>query len=112
MLDGAGQDRGAARSAARRDQNMPLTARLSASVPPEVKTTSLGRAPSACGDRLAGLLDDPAGGATGRCSDDALPDHAQLLGHGGNSGRHHRSGGRVVEVYGARHVDGVHHLPA
>ena len=31
-------------SAARRDQYRPLTARLSASVPPLVKTTSLGRA--------------------------------------------------------------------
>ena len=30
---------------------MPLTARLSASVPPEVKTTSLGRAPSAAAIR-------------------------------------------------------------
>ena len=32
-------------SAARRDQNSPLMARLSASVPPLVNTTSLGRAP-------------------------------------------------------------------
>ncbi|CAM5310752.1 hypothetical protein STANM309S_02215 [Streptomyces tanashiensis] len=34
-------------SASRRAQYRPFTARLSASVPPEVKTTSLGRAPSA-----------------------------------------------------------------
>ena len=34
-------------SSARRDQNSPLSARLSDSVPPEVKTTSPGRQPSA-----------------------------------------------------------------
>ena len=35
-------------SSASRAQWMPLTARLSASVPPEVNTTSPGRQPSAC----------------------------------------------------------------
>ncbi len=39
--------RDAARAASRRAQNRPLRARLSASVPPEVKTTSLGWAPTA-----------------------------------------------------------------
>ena len=48
-------------SAARRDQKMPLSARLSASVPPEVNTTSPGRQPSGLGDGLARLLDHPPG---------------------------------------------------
>ena len=44
---GLARTRVRAGSASRRDQYRPLTARLSASVPPEVNTTSLGRAPSA-----------------------------------------------------------------
>lgn len=44
---GLARTRVRAGSASRRDQYRPFTARLSASVPPEVKTTSLGRAPSA-----------------------------------------------------------------
>ena len=47
-------------SAARRAQKMPFTARLSDSVPPEVKTTSPGRQFERLRDRLPGLLDDPA----------------------------------------------------
>ncbi len=46
VFDGAGETRVRAGSASRRAQYRPFTARLSASVPPEVKTTSLGRAPS------------------------------------------------------------------
>ena len=57
--------RSRAGSAARRASQAPLTARLSASVPPEVKTTSDGRAPSAARDPLARLLDHGAGGAAG-----------------------------------------------
>ena len=45
----------------------PKTARLSASVPPPVKTTSPGCAPSAVGHRLAGVVEHPAapGGRAG-----------------------------------------------
>ena len=47
VLDRGGEDARARGSSARRAQKMPLIARLSASVPPEVKTTSPGRAPIA-----------------------------------------------------------------
>ena len=43
------------------DQYPPLTARLSDSVPPEVKITSRRVGADGGGDRLAGLLDHPAG---------------------------------------------------
>ena len=52
-------------SSARRARKRPLTARLSASVPPEVNTTSPARTPSAAAMLLARLLDHAAG-ATAR----------------------------------------------
>ena len=52
-------------SAARRARKIPATARLSDSVPPEVNSTSLGRAPSAAAMRLPGLL-HPAPGRPAR----------------------------------------------
>ncbi len=66
-------------SAARRAQKMPLTARLSLSVPPVVRITSEGRAPSASAmssrasstARLARLPEV--------CSDEALPTRDKAL---------------------------------
>ena len=87
-------------SASRRAQNSPLTARLSDSVPPEVKTTSPGRAPSARGDasrgtpRRRGARPGPARAGRRRCRP------GELLGHRRDRLGEHRRGGRVVEVDG------------
>ncbi len=85
-------------SASRRAQYRPLTARLSASVPPAVRTTSLGRAPRELGERLAGLLDGTprpsAGGVQGR----GVAGDGELGGHRPDRFRKHRGGRGVVEV--------------
>ena len=60
-------------SSARRAAQVPLTARLSASVPPEVKTTSDGPGAEDRGDPLARLLDDARAARPVVCSEDALP---------------------------------------
>ena len=69
-------------SAARRAQKMPLTARLSASVPPAVKITSDGRAPSAGGELLARLLDPPPRPPPGRVQRRRVADLAHRVGDG------------------------------
>ena len=60
-------------SSARRAQNRPLTARLSASVPPPVKTTSLGRAPSAAASVSRASSTSRRAARPEACSDDGLP---------------------------------------
>ena len=60
-------------SAPRRAQKMPLTARLSLSVPPPVKMTSDGRAPSAAAIRSRDSSTTRRARAAAACSDDALP---------------------------------------
>ena len=74
VLDRGGKDAGPTRaSASRRDQKRPLTARLSASVPPEVNTMSPGRAFSAVAMRLATSSTTRRADAPGACSEMALP---------------------------------------
>ena len=58
---------------------MPLTARLSASVPPAVKITSDGRAPQRRGQLLARLLDAPAGPAAGPVQRGGVAEFAQRI---------------------------------
>ncbi len=60
-------------SVVRRPQNSPLTARLSASVPPAVKTTSLGRAPSAAATDSRASSTVRRAARPAACSDDGLP---------------------------------------
>ncbi len=60
-------------SVVRRPQNRPLTARLSASVPPAVKTTSLGRAPSAAATDSRASSTVRRAARPAACSDDGLP---------------------------------------
>ena len=52
---------------------MPLTARLSLSVPPPVKITSDGRAPSAAATRSRASSTRRRARRPGACRDDALP---------------------------------------
>ena len=66
-------------SAARRAQKMPLTARLSLSVPPPVKMTSDGRAPSAAAARSRASSTTRRARRPGPCSDEALPTSAAAL---------------------------------
>ena len=73
VLDGAGQDPGPGRFGVRRAQYRPLTARLSASVPPEVKTTSLGRAPSASARVSRASSTVRRARRPAACSEEALP---------------------------------------
>ncbi len=74
MLHGRAEDAAPARiGRATRARKMPATARLSDSVPPEVKITSLGRAPSAS---AMDSLDSSTRRRASRpevCSDEALP---------------------------------------
>ncbi len=63
-------------SAARRAQNRPLTARLSASVPPPVKTISEGRAPSAAATDSRDSSTSRRAARPEACRDDALPSFA------------------------------------
>ena len=60
-------------SAARRAQQMPLTARLSLSVPPPVKTTSDGRAPSAAASCSRDSSTTRRACRPAACRDEALP---------------------------------------
>ena len=85
-------------SSASRAQWMPLTARLSASVPPEVNTTSPGRQPSACA-----IVSRDSSTTRRACRPDAcielgLPDLEQVRRHRLDRRGHHRRGGGVVEV--------------
>ena len=63
-------------SSARRAAHVPLTARLSASVPPEVKTTSDGRAPSTEAIRSRDSSTTARAARPVVCSEDALPTRA------------------------------------
>ena len=60
-------------SAARRAQKIPLTARLSLSVPPDVKITSDGRAPNAAAIRSRASSTRRRAVRPAACSDDAFP---------------------------------------
>ncbi len=60
-------------SASRRASQVPLTARLSASVPPEVKTTSDGRQPSAAATRSRDSSTVLRAARPAVCSEEALP---------------------------------------
>ena len=60
-------------SASRRAQNMPLTARLSLSVPPPVNRTSDGRAPSAAARRSRACSAVRRAARPLACSEEALP---------------------------------------
>ena len=60
-------------SCARRPQKMPLIARLSASVPPDVKMTSLGRAPRDFASVSRASSTARRAVRPAECSDDALP---------------------------------------
>ena len=74
VLDGGHQQASArAGPALRRDQNMPLTARLSASVPPDVQTTSLGRAPRAAASRSRDSSTTRRAARPDACRDEGLP---------------------------------------
>ncbi len=63
-------------SPSRRAQNMPLTARLSLSVPPPVNSTSEGRAPRAAASRSRDCSAVRRASRPLACSDDALPTRA------------------------------------
>ncbi len=63
-------------SASRRAQNMPLTARLSLSVPPPVNSTSDGRAPSASASRSRDCSAVRRASRPLACSEEALPTRA------------------------------------
>ncbi len=60
-------------ASARRAQNRPFTARLSASVPPDRNTTSLGRAPRACAIRSRDSSTTRRARRPEACSEDGLP---------------------------------------
>ena len=74
VLDAAGDDpvEGGVR-APRRASQAPLTARLSDSVPPEVKTTSDGRAPSAAPIRSRASSTTARAARPEVCSEEGLP---------------------------------------
>ena len=95
---GLARTRVRAGSASRRDQYRPFTARLSASVPPEVKTTSLGRAPSASArvSRASSTVRRALRPAAWR--EEALPVTLELGGHRLDRLGKHRGGRGVVEV--------------
>jgi len=63
----------------RRAQYMPLTARLSLSVPPLVKITSDGRAPSAAATRSRDSSTRRRAPRPAACRDDALPTVAAVV---------------------------------
>ena len=78
MLDRGGQHpagrvAGPAAAAARRAQYRPLTARLSASVPPLVKITSLGRAPNTSAICSRDSSTTRRARRPALCSEDGLP---------------------------------------
>ena len=89
-------------SAARRAAYVPLTARLSASVPPGGED-DLGRSGTEHRrDALARLLDDGAGRAAGGVQRGGVADPARLLDERLDRGRQHRGRRRVVEVVASR----------
>ena len=83
-------------SAALRVQYRPLSARLSDSVPPEVKMTSEGWAPAAAASCFAGLLHDAVGAAAGAVQRGGVAGLRQLMGHGRQCGAGHGRRGCVV----------------
>jgi hypothetical protein len=76
----------------------PLTARLSASVPPEVNTTSCGEQPSAARPGLARLLDHGPGALAGRGGSRRRSPPRATCPTGRPRLRARRGGGGVVEV--------------
>ena len=85
-------------SAARRARKIPATARLSDSVPPEVNSTSLGRAPSAAAMLSLDSSTRRRAARPELCRDEALPVWDIACGHGGDHLRQDRGGGGVVEI--------------
>ena len=98
MLDAARDHPVRAGSLARRASQAPLTARLSASVPPEVKTTSDGRAPSAAPIRSRASSTTARAARPGGVQRGRVADHGGLLHQRLERGRQHRGRRRVVEV--------------
>ena len=91
-------------SSASRAQWMPLSARLSASVPPEVNTTSPGRQFSACAMVSRDSSTTRRALRPGRVQRARVADLAQVRGHRVDRRGHHRRGRGVVEVVsGTRH---------
>ena len=97
VLDGAGEDPGACRVGVAAGPVQALEARLSASVPPAVKTTSLGRAPMASAmvsraPRRCGGRGGPRRAGRRRCR------CGHLGGHRLDGLRQQRRGRRVIQV--------------
>ena len=78
----------------------PASAMLLASVPPEVKTTSAGSAPTSAATWRRASSTSPRALRPTRCTDDGLPPVAQRLDHGVERLRPERAGGVVVEIRG------------
>ena len=92
------------RPAARAARAAPFTARLSASLPPAVNTTSPGLAPSARGDRLPGLFEGGLRRAVPpRAPRGVAEDAGQERRHRGDGFGPHGRGRGVVEVGTGRH---------
>ncbi len=85
-------------SSASRAHQSPFRARLSASVPPEVNTTSLGWAPSASAIVSRDSSTVRRAARPEPCSDDALPVRPEVRGHRLDRRRQHRSRRSVIEV--------------
>ena len=83
------------------------SARALASVPPEVKTTSAGSAPTSARDLPARLLDRPARGAAFGMDGGRVPGKFQGRQHGGARLRPQRRGGIPVEI-GTPALGGFH----
>ena len=93
---GGGRGCGYARgSAPRRDQKMPLSARLSASVPPEVNTTSPGRQSSACAIVSRDSSTTRRARRPEACSELGLPTSSEV-------GRHRLDGRRAASAWSRR----------
>ena len=73
LADGNASDRGSGLPGECRAQYNPFTARLFASVPPLVKTTSLGRAPKACAICSRDSSTTRRARRPALCSDDGFP---------------------------------------
>ena len=86
-------------SAARRAQNRPFTARLSASVPPEVNTTSARSGTERCGDALPRLFHRLASGPAGCVQRRRVAQHPQLVGDDRDDLGADRGRRSVVEIH-------------
>ena len=103
VLDGGDQDPASARVLrCVAPQNMPLIARLSASVPPDGPDDLARAARRGPRRALARLLDDPTRRATGRVQRRGVAGAHELLGEHPRGLREHGRGRRMVEIHAHR----------